>query len=302
MLDNELLFNNIKELCDNKNIKITNLEKELKFGGGIISRWGNGADPSLSKIIDIADYFGVPLDEVVGRNINSNDNSNQKDDIIMSLMQMTDNKEIKWKFISNYKNLQLHGESYEDVFNLYIGDEIEIYKCQYYDSNLFLIVQYDIEQGIIENLDIELYLQPDVNSNPVLQNICEKHTEEFWIDVREQYKGIPDEWKASMIRKQITEQNGKMALDTIQQCVENIPDNTNEDIDKLLSDKKTKKILTEENSQELLQLISLFTNPKITQAMDSAQKLIQYFSDIDSEKKKLYNDNLEEQNNKKAGD
>ena len=80
MLNNKELFNNIKTLCDEKGIKITNLEKELGFGGGIISRWGNNADPSLSKIVDIADYFNVTIDELIGRNSNKQHNQYQYHD------------------------------------------------------------------------------------------------------------------------------------------------------------------------------------------------------------------------------
>ncbi len=201
MLDNKILLENIKKLCDSKGIKITNLEKELGFGGGIISRWGNNADPSLSKIIDIADYFHVTLDEVVGRNQVIEDYEN---DIIIPLMQMTTNKEIEWEFISDYDSKKIKEQSYDEIFCLFSGDEIEIYKCNFYDSAIFLVAQYDLEQGIIENLDIQIYIQPDSDSLPVIQDINENWIQEFWVGIRKPFKGVPNEWKAEQIRNQIT--------------------------------------------------------------------------------------------------
>ena len=59
---------------------------------------------------------------------------------------MTNSKEIKWEYIPNYENLQLNGMPYDEVFSLdsYGDEDIEIYKCKYHDSNLFLIARYII--------------------------------------------------------------------------------------------------------------------------------------------------------------
>ena len=67
-MDNELLVKSIREICKSNNITPSQLEAELGFGAGLISRWTKSS-PSLDKIVDIADYFNVPLDKVVGRSI-----------------------------------------------------------------------------------------------------------------------------------------------------------------------------------------------------------------------------------------
>lgn len=279
-MNNEKMLESIRTLCNNDNISPTRLEEILGFSQGLISRWKNKT-PSVDRIIDIADYFHVSLDEVVGRNIYANDNYNSNDDIIIPLIQMTDDKEIKWEYITDYENQKIRKTSYEELFDLYCGDEIEIYKCKYYDSYLFLVVQYDLDQGIVENLDIKLYLQPNDDSQPVRQDIYEEHTQEFWIKIREQFIGIPDEWKAENVKKQIFIDGNRSALNSMQQYIENIPDNSN-DIDAFLSDKSIKKILSEGDSSELQQLISIFTDPKMMKAIKSVQKMIEYFSDIKS--------------------
>lgn len=51
----------IKELCKKNNISMNQLEKELGFGVGYISKLGN-TTPNTKKIQLIADYFKVTVD------------------------------------------------------------------------------------------------------------------------------------------------------------------------------------------------------------------------------------------------
>ena len=58
----------LKELRQDK--KLTQVELALKIGVGksIISLWEkNECEPTLSKLIVIADYFGVTIDYLAGR-------------------------------------------------------------------------------------------------------------------------------------------------------------------------------------------------------------------------------------------
>ena len=64
-MDNEQLVKSIRQLCKNRNIAISQLENDLNFGAGLISRWSKNS-PSIDKIVDIANYFHVSIDEVVG--------------------------------------------------------------------------------------------------------------------------------------------------------------------------------------------------------------------------------------------
>ena len=133
-MDNELLVKSVRDLCKKNNITPSQLESELKFGAGLISRWTKSS-PSVDKIIDIADYFHVTLDEVVGRNQGIEDYEN---DIIIPLMQMTTNKEIQWEIVSNYDSIKIKEQSYDDIFCLLPVDEIEIYKCNFYDIDVMM--------------------------------------------------------------------------------------------------------------------------------------------------------------------
>lgn len=256
MLDNELLFNNIKTLCDEKGIKITNLEKELGFGGGIISRWGNNADPSLSKIIDIADYFDISIDELIGRKIDST--FQEEDSFLFTLIEFTKDKSLIWNIDKSYLIKEIGNQSYEDVFGIY-KDEAEIYYTSYNESIIYLISQYDLYYGKIDQLDIALYIQPDNNSIPVLQDYSSDSLEDIWYEVRKKYKGIPDELKAEKIKSQIVNKGRDIIL-------KNIDNN----------------ILESMNTPELRKLISIFSDPKMIETMNSAQKIVNYINDVNN--------------------
>ena len=54
----------IKELCNKKNISMNQLEKELGFGKGYVSKLDK-SKPNASKIQLIADYFQVSIDYLI---------------------------------------------------------------------------------------------------------------------------------------------------------------------------------------------------------------------------------------------
>lgn len=60
------LFMTVKQLCDEENITIAQLERNLLFSEGSISKWKH-TNPSCYKITTVAEYFNVSLDYIVGR-------------------------------------------------------------------------------------------------------------------------------------------------------------------------------------------------------------------------------------------
>lgn len=56
----------ISDLCKQHGIAITALEKELGFGRGYIGKFKTrGTSPTVKKLQQIADYFGVPVSDLV---------------------------------------------------------------------------------------------------------------------------------------------------------------------------------------------------------------------------------------------
>lgn len=56
----------IRQLCSQNNISIAALERQLNFGNGTIGRW-NTASPTIERLGKVADYFGVSVDYLTGR-------------------------------------------------------------------------------------------------------------------------------------------------------------------------------------------------------------------------------------------
>jgi transcriptional regulator with XRE-family HTH domain len=61
-----IVYDITKTLCDNKNITIAKLERDLNFSEGSISKW-KITTPSANKILAVAEYFNVSVDYMVGR-------------------------------------------------------------------------------------------------------------------------------------------------------------------------------------------------------------------------------------------
>ncbi len=66
------LYERIKELAAKQKISITALEEKLKIANGTIRRWGN-INPGVDKVQKVADYFGVTVDFLLGREENKQD-------------------------------------------------------------------------------------------------------------------------------------------------------------------------------------------------------------------------------------
>ena len=56
----------IKTLCAESHITIASLERRLNLRNGTIGRW-NTASPTVERLGRVADYFGVSLDYLTGR-------------------------------------------------------------------------------------------------------------------------------------------------------------------------------------------------------------------------------------------
>lgn len=54
------MYLKIKKLCEERNISIYRLEKDLALSSGIVRKWKNSI-PSVDKLNKIAQYFNVPI-------------------------------------------------------------------------------------------------------------------------------------------------------------------------------------------------------------------------------------------------
>ena len=61
-----MLLNRVRELANERNMTIAELERKLDFGQGSISKW-NKQSPSSERLQKAADYFDVSTDYLLGR-------------------------------------------------------------------------------------------------------------------------------------------------------------------------------------------------------------------------------------------
>ena len=59
-----LLYDNIKKLCKEKGISISELEKALDFPRSYICKW-NENEPGIRKVQKVANFLGVPIEDLL---------------------------------------------------------------------------------------------------------------------------------------------------------------------------------------------------------------------------------------------
>ena len=59
------MIDRIAALCQQKNISITRLEREVNLGRSTIRYWDNHP-PAVDKVSKVARYFGVSVDYLIG--------------------------------------------------------------------------------------------------------------------------------------------------------------------------------------------------------------------------------------------
>ena len=61
-------MNNIRQLREAAGMKQSELADRMNVRPPTVFKWENGiANPTIANLIQLAEIFGVPLDEVVGR-------------------------------------------------------------------------------------------------------------------------------------------------------------------------------------------------------------------------------------------
>lgn len=68
----------IKELAKERKISIRQLEKDFGYSNGYIGSWKRQT-PKSTELIRLADYFGVSVDYLLGRETNRNDTVSDTD-------------------------------------------------------------------------------------------------------------------------------------------------------------------------------------------------------------------------------
>lgn len=145
-------------LCKKRNVTISKLESELFFSPGLISRWNKNI-PAIDKIIDIANYFGVSIDELVG---SSKETSDLTDigRLLILLYNRSINAEINWEIF----DFQNPPENLTNItpFVFFKHDSCDCYFTSYMNGFFFLAAAHS-SSG---NLQLALFTLPDIYCHP----------------------------------------------------------------------------------------------------------------------------------------
>lgn len=155
-MDSRTLIDNIRSLCKKNKVSISKLEADLFLSPGLISRWIKNS-PSLDKVADIADYFGVSIDELIGRS-NSFSNDNKLGRFLLLLYQQSIYAETVWEIL-NPQSMpkELSGVTLPKNFT------DDLYGCYYtsYQNGFFILTTSYASDGALK---LALYILPDIYS------------------------------------------------------------------------------------------------------------------------------------------
>lgn len=248
-MNNELLVKSIRELCKKNNIAISQLEGELNFGAGLISRWTKSS-PSLDKIVDIAKYFHVSLDEVVGYQTIINDT------FLSTLYEQTDNGSIVWENGEslNSRGLMVKRYSDFDMPGTYLGDnEKETTYAVCFKSGYVAMYAHHRYDEILYPYNLILFIQPSDTSFLVDQHYTKEELVGLWVKILNSLgDNAPDAVKAEGLKNEFI-------------FKQSLVSNTN----KLSEEDNIKTIIEEPAIQQLLELYNKPEFQKMQQVMSS---------------------------------
>lgn len=271
-MNNEQIINSIKALCQKHSITITKLEETLGMSQGLISRW-NKSDPSLSKIIDIANYFKVSLDEVTGyKNIIN-------DKFISKLLLQTTNEILKWHIYDNDDNepkryfepLDNYNFLCQEDANNYFNNHTELSYYTHIDNGYISIYCYYEYDDIKTPIDIKLFIQPTENASLILQDYTKEQLLPLWLKILYTLnEEAPDEIKAEELKNSFTSEENNAIFSSTKS------ENTNT----ILKDPSLLKLLETFNTPEFQKLQQTFSSPEFQNAVQMANKIQQKLSTV----------------------
>lgn len=203
-MDNKKIVGSIKNLCRTNEMTVGQLEKEIGLSQGLISKWMY-TTPSLEKIVDIAKYFHVSLDDVVGYD------NGIDDEFLSTLINRTEKQIILW---NNYNDETsespklYHMETPSPIDFVDDSDFLEYIQSlneqSYYykfENGYIIIHGVYFYQNIFNPNELELFIQPTYESELILQNYDSKQLVQLWLKILYNLDdSSPDEVKAENLK------------------------------------------------------------------------------------------------------
>lgn len=267
-MDNEKLVKTIRNMCKEHNISVSQLEKELNFGAGLISRWVK-TDPSLSKIVEIADYFHLSLDKVVGRDDWFND------EFLNAIIKVVEDKVLEWHSTRSKPNeyvLPIYRGGYGD-YSIDEDAEDEITYYTEYDEGFIILYSYFAIQKKLNPIELILYIQPGKQTKIVRQQYSTNELMPLYLKILNNlHEEMPDEIKAEEFKNAFVLNKSLInGNDVLSGGLNDKPEK--EILTKVANDPAVRQFMELCRKPEFQEMQQVMTSPEFKAAIEAANKI-----------------------------
>lgn len=95
-----MFFDRLKELCDSKGISAYKACTDIGLNRAAVAKWKNGSQPNGTTAVKLADYFGVTVDYLLGKETVPTNSGGHTVDLT----------EVDFAFYGGYKELDEHDQ------------------------------------------------------------------------------------------------------------------------------------------------------------------------------------------------
>lgn len=270
-MDNELLVNNIKKVCTENNMTVTTLEKRLGFSPSLISRWKNNV-PSVDKIVDIADFFDVTIDSLLGREAQK-DTVDFNDKFMKTLISQTENNTLTWECLKiqdraiKHRNIINAIEKLGFMEVLLEKEHTNWYFSTFDDISYFLLKEFKNEDDSVE---VFFYALPDLDSRPILENKEQEYINVLYSTVYSKLNGGYDENTLHRIKHKFIYNQSSNLKESMDDKLET------ENINRLINSPDLIKAMEFAASPQIQQFMEIVTQPDFKDAWKMMQNLMEY--------------------------
>lgn len=154
----EYLHHRIKEECRKREMNVSQLEKSVHVGAGSIAKWGQSA-PSIEKVVAVAEFFGMSVDELCGI-------KKTKDELsfVEKMIQKTIDGGLIWHSCCKNEISHFRFPTTENLNELY-----QIYVASYDSGNFLLLSDENDERRLYINISNGVYYKQNVRDKELIE-------------------------------------------------------------------------------------------------------------------------------------
>ena len=149
MFNGESMVENIKTLCREHNIKISDLEKKIGVSKGNISRWAKSCPSPIISLSQIATILNTSVDYILNIECIPPSKSD-KNSTLNTLIEKTINREVEWEKISytKGKKIPIINCTNEPTYN----NNVQAYSSFFKNNHLIFVFYHSTD-------NCELYIE-----------------------------------------------------------------------------------------------------------------------------------------------